>query len=80
MEKNPTNETNTDTGKGYSPLARLIQLGREKSYVTLEDILKLFPEPEKDIDQTDRIFATLLSAGIPCIDQSNIDEIINEDH
>ena len=28
----------------YSPIARLIELGRQKSYVTLDDILHFFPE------------------------------------
>jgi RNA polymerase primary sigma factor len=79
MDRNPTNNTNKDPGKVYSPLARLVQLGREKSYVTLEDILKFFPEPEKDMDQTDRIFATLLTAGIPYIDHSNFEEKANKD-
>lgn len=49
----------------YSPIARIFQLGREKSYVTYEDILRLIPEPEKDLDLVDRVFGILLCADIP---------------
>jgi len=52
-------------GNGISPIARIFQLGRDKSYVTYEDILCLIPEPEQDLDLVDRVFAVLLCAGIP---------------
>ena len=52
----------------YSPIAKLIQLGRKKSYVTIDDILNFFPEAERDVDQLEEAFAALLSAGIPYID------------
>lgn len=56
---NPSNENKV------SPLARIFQLGREKSYITYEDILTYIPEPEKDLDLVDRVFAILLCAEIP---------------
>ena len=31
----------------YPAIARLIELGRQKSYVTLDDILHFFPEAEQ---------------------------------
>ena len=51
----------------YSALARLIELGRQKSYVTIDDILHFFPEAEQDVEQLEEAFAALLSAGIPFI-------------
>jgi len=48
-----------------SPISRLFQLGRGKSFVTFDDILTFFPHPEEDLDQLDRVFACLLCAGIP---------------
>ena len=48
-----------------SPISYLFQLGREKSFVTFDDILEFFPQPENDLDQLDRVFACLLCAGIP---------------
>src|SRR4030042_3579948 len=51
-------------------IARLIELGRQKSYVTIDDILGLFPEAENDVDQLEEAFAALLSAGIPYVDEA----------
>ena len=48
----------------YSPIARLIELGRQKKYVTIDDILHFFPEAEKDIEQLEEAFSALLSAGV----------------
>ena len=55
-----------------SPIARLIQLGREKSYITTDDILRVFPEPEKDVEALDRIFGALICAEIPYIEDEDI--------
>jgi RNA polymerase primary sigma factor len=52
----------------YSPISRLIELGRRKKYVTFDDILNFFPEAEKQIDQFDEAFSALLSAGVPFIE------------
>ena len=50
-------------------IARLIELGRQKSYVTIDDIMNLFPEAEQDVDQLEEAFAALLSAGIPYVEE-----------
>jgi RNA polymerase primary sigma factor len=55
----------------YSALARLIELGRQKSYVTIDDILHFFPEAEQDVEQLEEAFAALLSAGIPFIEDAS---------
>jgi len=55
-----------------SPLARLIQIGREKSFVNSDDILELFPEIEGDLDEMEQVFAALISAGIPYIEDASI--------
>jgi RNA polymerase primary sigma factor len=55
----------------YSALARLIELGRQKSYVTIDDILHFFPEAEQDVEQLEEAFAALLSAGIPFIEDTS---------
>jgi RNA polymerase primary sigma factor len=48
----------------YSPIARLIELGRQKKYVTIDDILHVLPEAEKDLEQLEEAFSALLSAGV----------------
>jgi RNA polymerase primary sigma factor len=54
----------------HPAIARLIELGRQKSYVTIDDILGFFPEAEQDVDQLEEAFAALLSAGIPYLDET----------
>ncbi len=59
-----------DEPDDHSAIARLIELGRQKSYVTIDDILGFFPEAEQDVDQLEEAFAALLSAGIPYMDEA----------
>jgi len=54
----------------YSPIARLIELGRQKTYVTIDDILHFFPEAEQDVVQLEEAFAALLSAGVPFVEDT----------
>jgi len=58
----------------YSPIARLLELGRQKSYITLDDILHFFPEAEQDVEQLEEAFAALLSAGIPFVEDVSVVE------
>jgi RNA polymerase primary sigma factor len=59
--------------KGY-PIASLIELGREKGYVTLDDISTALPESERSITQLEEIFAALLSASISYIEDDEAPE------
>jgi RNA polymerase primary sigma factor len=54
----------------YSAIARLIELGRQKSFVTIDDILHFFPEAEQDVEQLEEAFAALLSAGVAFVEDS----------
>jgi RNA polymerase primary sigma factor len=58
----------------YSPIARLIELGRQKKYVTIDDILHFFPEAEKDIEQLEEAFSALLSAGVAFVEDAPASE------
>jgi len=51
-----------------NPIGILIELGRRKGFVTLDDILSYFPEAEEDISQLEEAFAALMSAGIPYVE------------
>jgi len=64
-----------DDDEEYPALARLIELGRQKSYVTIDDILHFFPEAEQDVEQLEETFAALMSAGIPYVE----DEILHDE-
>jgi RNA polymerase primary sigma factor len=60
--------------ENLSPIGALIKLGRQKTYVTIDDILNFFPEAERDVAQLEEAFAALLAAGIPYVeDDTNIE-------
>jgi RNA polymerase primary sigma factor len=69
-----------DEDEEYPAIARLIELGRQKSYVTIDDILHFFPEAEQDVEQLEEAFAALMSAGIPYIeDVASVEEPADDD-
>jgi RNA polymerase primary sigma factor len=43
---------------------QLIELGKDRGYVTIDDILTIFPEVERDIDQLEDAYAALMAAGL----------------
>ncbi|MCJ7567593.1 MAG: sigma-70 family RNA polymerase sigma factor [Anaerolineales bacterium] len=49
---------------------QLIELGKDRGYITLDDILGTFPEAEQDLDQLEEMYAALLAAGITVVDES----------
>jgi len=70
-------------------IIKLLSLGRKNGFVTFDDILNFFPSAEQDVGQLEEAFASLLSAGIPFIedatlpgpsedDVSDVDEIDEE--
>jgi hypothetical protein len=70
MKIKKQNLQNTTKRQMTSPIARLIRIGRSKSYVTYKDILKVIPYPENHMQYIELIFATLMAADIPLIDES----------
>lgn len=52
-----------------SPIGHLIRIGRIKSYVTYDDILRVLPRPEEHLQYLELIFGTLMAANIPLIDE-----------
>ena len=58
----------------YLPIARLIELGRQKKFVTIDDILHFIPEAEKDIEQLEEAFSALLSAGVAFVEDAPASE------
>lgn len=49
-------------------IEQLVEMGRERGYVTIDDILHFFPEAERDIERLEEAYAALLSAGITYLD------------
>jgi len=65
MQAQTESDIKAEAETKYSPIARIFRLGRKKSYVTYEDILRFIPKPERDLDLVDRVFGVLLCANIP---------------
>jgi RNA polymerase primary sigma factor len=68
------NRLQLEVEEEYSPIARLIELGRQKKYVTIDDILHFIPEAEKDIEQLEETFSALLSAGVAFVEDAPASE------
>jgi RNA polymerase primary sigma factor len=52
-------------------VARLVELGQQKGFVTYDDILEILPEAEQDQDQIETAFAALFAAGIELQDDDD---------
>ena len=63
-----------DEEEEFPAIARLVELGRQKGYITLDDIIHFFPEAEQDVEQLEEAFSALLSAGIPFVEDANLTE------
>ncbi|MEN6481976.1 MAG: sigma-70 family RNA polymerase sigma factor [Anaerolineaceae bacterium] len=81
---NPLINVVDEEDEEFPAIARLIEFGRQKSYVTIDDILHFFPDAEHDVEQLEESFAALMSAGIPYLeDESSLegpdeDELVTE--
>ena len=65
--------------EAISAIEQLVDTGRQKGFVTYDDILRFFPEAERDVDQLDEAHAALLAAGIEVVDSVDSDEPTDDD-
>jgi RNA polymerase primary sigma factor len=72
MSTNPETKTTTHFIQSVSPIACLIQLGRKRSFITTNDILQYFPKAEDDVTELEKVFAALISAGIPYVEDADL--------
>ena len=56
---------------GHLWITRLINIGKQKSCVTIDDIYKVLPEAENESDKLEEAFAALVNAGIPYIEDDD---------
>jgi len=63
----------------FSAISKLIELGRQKAYITIDDILRLFPEAEQDVSQLEEAFSALMAAGIPYLEDDDLSSEPSED-
>lgn len=57
---------------------KLVELGRRKGFVTLDDVHRLFPEAEDDPEQLEDLLTALQTAGILFLDENEPEEIEEE--
>ena len=69
----------SDDYENDSAIAQLIEYGRQKSIVTIDDILRFFPDAEQDVDQLEEAFSALLSAGIQYTEETPSDDDVDDD-
>lgn len=55
-------------------ITHLVELGKERGFVTIDDVLRFFPEAEQDVEQLDEVYEALLSAGVDYMDDVDADE------
>lgn len=70
---------NTEEYENDSAISQLIEYGRQKSIVTIDDILRFFPDAEQDVDQLEEAFSALLNAGIQYTEENPSDDVDDED-
>ena len=59
-------------------LKQLIQHGREKGFVTIDDILAFLPDAEQDLDQLEEAFTALLNARIEYVEDASTRDVDDE--
>ena len=60
-------------------LEQLLEVGKERGFVTSDDILRFFPEVERDLDQLETVHAALLRAHINYLDEAPDDDEMQEE-
>ena len=76
------NSVDLESGVGMidrTPIDKLLELGKNKGYVTIDDILQFFPNAEKDADQLENAFQELMNANIKYIDDDNFVQPSDDD-
>jgi RNA polymerase primary sigma factor len=67
LDEGLTNE-NLAAQAETAALDMLLEKGKEQGYVTIDDIVALFPLAERDVDKLEEVFAALLAAQIRYLD------------
>ena len=78
MEKNPAHLTTLED-ENESAVTRLVDFGRKNSVVTIDDILRFFPDAEQDVDQLEDAFNALHEAGIQYVEENTVEDSEDEE-
>ncbi len=76
----PVVDDTATSDEDSAALNQLLELGRSRGMVTYDDILRFFPDAERDIEQLEETYVALQSAGIELVDITSVeDEPSDED-
>lgn len=64
--------------QGRDQIERLMKKGKTDGFVTLEEILKIYPRPELRLEEVDNLFFTLQQAGIDVFDTVATEEVTDK--
>jgi RNA polymerase primary sigma factor len=70
-------ELQEEDSTDHIAIAKIIKFGRKQGYITIDDILEIIPEANQNPITLEKIFASLISTGIPYI--SNLQDEDDED-
>lgn len=74
-----SNNTVPNENSQSSAINRLLEFGKKKTYVTVDDVLRFFPEAEEYPEQLEDAYTALDNAGITVSDEALITEESDED-
>jgi RNA polymerase primary sigma factor len=55
---------------------QLIELGKDRGFVTIDDVLTIFPEVEREIDQLEDAYAALIAAGLRILEEGEEEDAV----
>lgn len=70
----PGAEDATPAEEDSDALNQLLEVGKNRGVVTYDDILRFFPDAERDIEQLEEAYAALQAAGIELVDTASIED------
>lgn len=74
-----SNNTVPNENSQSSAINRLLEFGKKKTYVTVDDVLRFFPEAEEYPEQLEDAYTALDNAGITVSDEALITEESDEE-
>jgi RNA polymerase primary sigma factor len=79
--KGPAGKSRTDKAQDFEQRAnKLIQKGRDRGFVTYDEILKEFPQIENDINFLDELYAKLVTANVDVLEGGGLLEVEDLTH
>src|SRR5581483_9309329 len=52
---------------------KLLKLGKERGFVTQEEILQIFPKPEENLEELDKFYLKLIEGGVDVFESTSED-------